>query len=94
MPPSGPHCAHAWNTAACRIACGDAGRVRAIAGEPDDATALARALSAAGESSGDISPAMLQHAAGRAGGMIATACARLAALPPTSSEERNRLTAE
>ncbi|WP_374495618.1 polymorphic toxin type 4 domain-containing protein [Zoogloea sp.] len=70
------------------------GRVRAIAGEPDDATALARALSAAGEGSGDISPAMLQHAAGRAGGMIASARARLAALPPTSSDERNRLTAE
>lgn len=70
------------------------GRVRAIAGEPDDATALALALSAAGEGSGDISPAMLQHAAGRAGDMIATARARLAALPPTSSEERNRLTAE
>ena len=70
------------------------GRVRAIASEPDDAAALAQALRAAGEGSGDISPAMLQHAAGRAGDMIATARARLAALPPTSSEERNRLTAE
>jgi hypothetical protein len=69
-------------------------RVRAIAGEPDDAAALAQALRGAGDGSGEISPAMLEHAAGRAGAMIANARARLAALPPTSSEERNRITAE
>ncbi len=69
-------------------------RVRAIAGEPDDATALAQALRGAGDGSGEISPAMLEHAAGRAGAMIANARARLAALPPTSSEERHRITAE
>lgn len=69
-------------------------RVRAIASEPDDARALEQALRGAGEGSGEISPAMLEYAAGRAGAMIAAARARLAALPPASSEERNRRTAE
>ena len=69
-------------------------RIRAIAGVADDASALEQALRGAGGGSGDISPAMLENAAGRAGALIAAARARLAALPPASSEERNRRTAE
>jgi hypothetical protein len=70
------------------------GDLRAITAEPDDATALERALRGAGSGTGDLSAAMLEHAAGRVGAMIAQARARLDALPPASSEERNRRTAE
>jgi hypothetical protein len=57
--------------------------LRGIAAERDDAAALERALSRGASGTGEISPAMLEHAAGRAGEMIRQARARVR-LPPAS----------
>lgn len=57
--------------------------LRGIAAERDDAAALERALSRGAGGTGEISPAMLEHAAGRAGEMIRQARARVQ-LPPAS----------
>ena len=62
---------------------GAAATLRGIAAEPDDAAALQRALRAAADGSGEISPTMLRHAAGRAGTLITRARARVD-LPPAS----------
>ena len=72
----------------------DMAQLRAIAADSDDARALERAMREAGNRTGDISPAMLENAATRAGELISRARERLAALPATSSDERNRREAE
>ncbi len=69
-------------------------QLRSIAADSDDARALERAMREAGNGTGDISPAMLENAAARAGELISRAREHLAALPATSSEERNRREAE
>ncbi|WP_374247401.1 hypothetical protein, partial [Zoogloea sp.] len=72
----------------------DIQQLRAIAADGNDASALERAMRAAGNLTGNVSPAMLENAATRAGELINRARERLAALPPASSEARSRREAE